>query len=396
MIKKGIKTNTLKQIKRLKKDLMQRSYSYAQTRSNHSNSSSHTRTNRSQSARISLEFNKIKNAEIGEIFERNIRETLMLEYNFEQGEIKRHFFIRKLAINEKEEIFIIDEPKDLMINNEKYLLLFNNDKSLIVKKDSGQIFQTTLTNIKTNLSIDGENVEIDKLTEIEFDGSFIFNGSEFGFNKDEVTILFTNVNDEEISSYNYIILEIKLSITKISDLIAQLLRDKKIVEKIYNKKFLYVGFINSKELDYDISSIIGDLNIVIFGLKKNVFASRDMRKFYDWKTIHKVKLLNNDVDEMKTKISQMETQIGKMETQIGKMETQIGKMETQIAEMKGEMETQMGKMDNKIDLIARQISLLVENKKPIKKRKRTRTKLLGFKKGRGKIKDEGEDEYQKK
>ena len=381
MIKKGIKTNTLKQIKRLKKDLMQRSYSYAQTRSNHSNSS-HTRTNRSQSAKISLEFNKIKNAEIGEIFERNIRETLMLEYNFEQGEIKRHFFIRKLAINEKEEIFIIDEPKDLMINNEKYLLLFNNDKSLIVKKDSGQIFQTTLTNIKTNLSIDGENVEIDKLTEIEFDGSFIFNGSEFGFNKDEVTILFTNVNDEEISSCNYIILEIKLSITKISDLIAQLLRDKKIVEKIYNKKFLYVGFINSKELDYDISSIIGDLNIVIFGLKKNVFASRDMRKFYDWKTIHKVKLLNNDVDEMKTKISQMETQ--------------IGKMETQIAEMKGEMETQMGKMDNKIDLIARQISLLVENKKPIKKRKRTRTKLLGFKKGRGKIKDEGEDEYQKK
>ena len=307
MIKKDIKGNTLKQIKRLKKDQMERNYSYAQTCSNHSNSSSHTRTNRSQSARISLEFNKIKNAEIGEIFV-----TLMLEYNFEQGEIKRYYFIRKLTINEKEEIFIIDEPKDLMINNEKYLLLFNNDKSLIVKKDSGQIFQTTLTNIKTNLSIDGENVEIDKLTEIEFDGSFIFNGSEFGFNKDEVTILFTNVNDEEISSYNYIILEIKLSITKISDLIAQLLRDKKIVEKIYNKKFLYVGFINSKELDYDISSIIGDLNIVIFGLKKNVFASRYMSKFYDCKTIHKVKLLNNDFSEMETKIGQMETQIGEM------------------------------------------------------------------------------------
>ena len=225
MIKKGIKTNTLKQIKRLKKDQMERNYSYAQTCSNHSNSSSHTR------AKISLEFNKIKNAEIGEIFV-----TLMLEYNFEQGEIKRYYFIRKLTINEKEEIFINGELKELMINNEKYVFLFNNDKSITVKKDSGQIFQTILTKIKTNLSIDGENVEIDKLTEIEFDGSFVFDGSEFGFNRDEVTILLTNVNNEEISSY-----------------------------KLHNIR---------NKIEH-ISSIIEDLNVTIFDLKK-MFLHQDI------------------------------------------------------------------------------------------------------------------------
>ena len=37
-----------------------------------------------------------------------------------------------------------------------------------------------------------------------------------------------------------------------------------------------------------------------------------MSKFYDCKTIHKVKLLNNDFSEMETKIGQMETQIGEM------------------------------------------------------------------------------------
>ena len=53
------------------------------------------------------------------------------------------------------------------------------------------------------------------------------------------------------------------------------MKDKQIVEKIYiNKKFLYVGFINSKELDVDISPKIGDLNIIIYGLKKSFWNKR--------------------------------------------------------------------------------------------------------------------------
>lgn len=70
-------------------------------------------------------------------------------------------------------------------------------------------------------------------------------------------------------------MEIKLNKGKIAGIIKQLLKDKQIVEKIYiNKKFLYVGFINSKELDVDISSKIGDLNIIIYGLKKSFWNKR--------------------------------------------------------------------------------------------------------------------------
>ena len=77
-------------------------------------------------------------------------------------------------------------------------------------------------------------------------------------------------------------MEIKFNKNKIMELIHQLRRDKNILEKIYiNKKILFVGFINSKDLDIDISSKIGDLNIIIYGLK-NMFASRDIRKFYYW------------------------------------------------------------------------------------------------------------------
>jgi hypothetical protein len=61
-------------------------------------------------------------------------------------------------------------------------------------------------------------------------------------------------------------MEIKLNKGKISNIIYQFLslRDKKILEKIYNKNFLYVGFINSKNLDEDTSSLIGDLNLFLF------------------------------------------------------------------------------------------------------------------------------------
>ena len=62
-------------------------------------------------------------------------------------------------------------------------------------------------------------------------------------------------------------MEIKLNKGKILDLINQFLRDKKILEKIYNRNFLYIGFINSKNVDEDISSLIGDLNLFILGLK---------------------------------------------------------------------------------------------------------------------------------
>ena len=95
-----------------------------------------------------------------------------------------------------------------------------------------------LINKKTNLLKKGENVEIGKLTEMEFDISFNFDGSRFSFNKDEVIILFSNVNDIiQKSLYNYVIIEIKLSNTKISELIVQLQKDKKILEKILLQKF---------------------------------------------------------------------------------------------------------------------------------------------------------------
>ena len=101
-----------------------RTNTISQTSSNLSNISqiSYTSSNLSKPVKFSLRLKKIKNAEIGEIFERNIRETLILEYNFKQGNIKRHFFVRKLTFEEKEKFLLINEPKDSIIKNKKYFL----------------------------------------------------------------------------------------------------------------------------------------------------------------------------------------------------------------------------------------------------------------------------------
>lgn len=159
-----------------------------------------------------------------------------MEYNFKEGNIDRHFFLRKLTIDKIEEILLIDKPKDVMINNQKYVFHFNKDKSVSIINESGQLVQKIETNKEKTLLIEGENIKISNVKEIEFDGSFEFDNSAL-FDKfsNEVNILFNNVNNGQINSFNYIVMEIKLNKGKISELISQLLRDKRILEKIYNK-----------------------------------------------------------------------------------------------------------------------------------------------------------------
>ena len=80
---------------------------------------------------------------INKIIENNIRETLMFEYNFHEGNIKRHFYFRTLTLDGKEQTLLINEPKDMKINNKVYSFRFNNDdKSVSVIEESGKIFKT--------------------------------------------------------------------------------------------------------------------------------------------------------------------------------------------------------------------------------------------------------------
>ena len=68
-----------------------------------------------------------------------------------------------------------------------------------------------------------------KVKEIKIDGSFLIKNFNLSvFNADEIDILCNNLSPQEYASFNYCILEAKLSIKKFDELIKEIIRDKEV------------------------------------------------------------------------------------------------------------------------------------------------------------------------
>ena len=73
----------------------------------------------------------------------------------------------------------------------------------------------------------------------------ICNFDTTSFNKEEVSIIYTNTNDNNMKTFTQAIVEIKLNKNKFGELVRQLIKDKNEIEKLTEKKILYIIFINS-------------------------------------------------------------------------------------------------------------------------------------------------------
>ena len=89
-------------------------------------------------------------------------------------------------------------------------------------------------------------IQISKLNEIVLDGMFeICNLDTTSFNKEEVYIIYINTNDNNMKTFTQAIVEIKLNKNKFCELVSQLIKYKNEIEKLTEKKILYIIFINS-------------------------------------------------------------------------------------------------------------------------------------------------------
>ena len=150
----------------------------------------------------------------------------------------------------------------------------------------------SLTNTKIIVSVSKK---------IEMDGSFnITNFSLNSFNHDEIVVYYNGISD--FSSYNYAIIEAKLSQKKIKEMIAQLKKDKFVTKKISDKNILFIGFINSDHLEDDISKEIAGCNLLILGIKNSHLFKREVTKYYDWELIKEIK---NEISGIKDDIKEM-------------------------------------------------------------------------------------------
>ena len=91
------------------------------------------------------------------------------------------------------------------------------------------------------------------------------------FNEKEITVLGTNLGKgitKNHYTYQKAVIEIKLCKEKVKELFEQFKKDKYIFETLLNESFLFIGFINSKSVDFkELTDINNDLKYILFGVK---------------------------------------------------------------------------------------------------------------------------------
>ena len=154
-------------------------------------------------------------------------------------------------------------------------------------------------------------ITLKKVQEVEIDGMFnIENFASSAFDTEEITILYRNIDDNKIKSFNKAVLEIKLSKNNFSAMVTQLIRDRDVFEKLIKEPILYIGFINSKNIGKnDLKSSKDGLNklknCIIFVIKNKMFSGKNINKFYNWKGMEKINILEEDVKLLGNEVKQL-------------------------------------------------------------------------------------------
>ena len=289
------------QINKLKKDLM----------SKHKNSGAN-------SSISSSEYYKMKNKEVGIHFEENIRNILMLNYGWKKKEINRKLLYCYIKYDGNSNLITNIEEKKLTISETIVTFRINDNKSLDIIFDNNNFIK--IKNQKeSQQTILGKTVIITERKDMENDGWFNLNG--FGinkFDKNEICEIYKTIEPGKIKKAKQVIIESKLNKNKVNELLFQLNRDKKIIEKIENiqkDNILYMGFINAKSINIQdfINNVIPkyqDLKFILFGIKNEFFGKRKVTEFYDWELIKDVKRMEGRIDNLERRIGNLEKKVG--------------------------------------------------------------------------------------
>ena len=253
---------------------------------------------------ISETVHQVINEKVGKIFENNLIELLQSELKWTIGEIPRTFFYRELLVGTKIEIVSSFKNKIIKFGDIDYEFKILDDESIKIQDINGNEREITIPKDESKTvthSITITKIIISVSKKIELDGSFnISNFTLNLFNNDEIMVHYNGISD--FSSYNYAIIEAKLSQKKIKEMIAQLKKDKFVSKKISDKNILFIGFINSDKLEDDISKEVEGFNLLILGIKNSHLFKREVTKYYDWELFKEIK---NELNEIKNEIKEM-------------------------------------------------------------------------------------------
>ena len=233
---------------------------------------------------------QITDNEAGIIFEENIRTPLEIYCNFVKTDLPRDIYYKKLIFDNEKVVYVIqNEPITAKINNKKYKILFGKDRSLSIKNEKGE----EIINIKTKKSNEyisylktdreeREEIFISGYEELEIDGYYRINN----FNKDmldsnEVSILYSSLNNEDDQNYQYAVIEVELNPKRIMDLIETIIDEDRLF-KALKKKVLFIGFLNSSNVKPIKNNNLKDTKCVIYGINNSTFFGKNVSREIDW------------------------------------------------------------------------------------------------------------------
>ena len=268
---------------------------------------------------------QVMNESTGKILEKNIRNILENNYGFKLLKYPEKIFIKKIRVEignkiQDEEIFQ-NEKAAINIANKKYIFLFNEKFELLIK-DSNNKTKTSILNNASNkeskVNLDGFNLTISPYKEMEIDGYFKMNKFKVEmFNKNEIDVIYSNINKDDEKSFNNSIIEVKLSANKVDDLISQIRKEHHLLKLKNEKDTLVIGFINSNKIkNIAHFNSLDNKKCVIYGIKNSIFCGKEVTYHIDWDLERRVKSLEEKLDNinnLKPKIDKIYEYIMKQE-----------------------------------------------------------------------------------
>ena len=291
---------------------------------------------------------QIMNTETRIIFEENIRASLEINCNFVKGNLPRDIFYKKLVFDNENVVCVIqNEPITVKIFNKTHTILFAEDRSLLIKNKEGEEIlrvesEESGKNIN-NKKIEGKQIFIYKCKELEIDGYYrINNFKKDMFDSNEVTILYSNLNNGEEKNYEYAVIEAKLNPKRFIDLTEKIRSDDRLF-KALKKKAIFIGFVNSSKVESIKKYILRGIKCVIYGINKSIFFGKKVSRAIDWDLEIKYRELNNTVNVLSNTVNSLTNSVNSLTNIVNEQNKKIEKIFDYIKEQKALKEN---KVDN--------------------------------------------------
>lgn len=107
----------------------------------------------------------------------------------------------------------------------------------------------------------------------------------------------------DLESFELAVVEVKLSIKKMDELVNQLQWDFFVLGKITNRKIVFIGIVNSNSLYFNYEKNVEKFNCLILGIKNSIVTKRKIIDTIDWNLVIDMKNLKDDVKDLKNDIT---------------------------------------------------------------------------------------------